>query len=147
MSLANAGTNLGNFALLVGATTQAASATVAAGVISQNPAAGSSIAAGASDSVNLVISSGPQVTIPNVVGQSQANAASAITGAGLTVGTLTQQTSGTVSSGNVISQSPAAGTQANAGAAVAWWSPPAAHCQSRTRPAYRLALWAFRIPP
>ncbi len=119
MTLANATASLGSYALPVGATTQAASATVTAGtVVSQNPAAGSSIAAGASDSVNLVISSGAQVAIPNVVGQSQANAASAITGAGLALGTVTQQTSTAVASGNVISQSPSAGTAANAGATV-----------------------------
>ncbi|NLF59459.1 MAG: PASTA domain-containing protein, partial [Candidatus Hydrogenedens sp.] len=43
-------------------------------------------------------------TVPNVVGQSQAAAQTAITGAGLTVGTVTQQYSGTVAAGNVISQ-------------------------------------------
>src|SRR5438552_17832638 len=51
-----------------------------------------------------------QVAVPNVVGQTQAAATSALTSAGLTAGTVTQQSSTTVASGNVISESPAAGT-------------------------------------
>src|SRR5438067_13018435 len=60
----------------------------------------------------------PTVLVPNVVGQTQAAATSAITGAGLTAGTVTQQSSTTVASGNVISESPAAGTSVASGAAV-----------------------------
>ncbi|TLY57089.1 MAG: PASTA domain-containing protein, partial [Gammaproteobacteria bacterium] len=52
----------------------------------------------------------PTVPVPNVVGQTQAAATSAITSAGLTAGTVTMQSSTTVASGNVISESPAAGT-------------------------------------
>jgi hypothetical protein len=62
---------------------------------------------------------GPQpVSVPNVVGQSQANAQSAITAAGLTVGTVTEAYSETVAAGVVISQNPAAGTEALPGTAV-----------------------------
>jgi RHS repeat-associated protein len=69
--------------------------------------------------VNLVVSSGPpQVAVPNVVGQTQAAATTAITGAGLVVGTVTQQSSNTVAAGNVISESPTAGTLVNVGSAV-----------------------------
>src|SRR5580658_5417834 len=53
---------------------------------------------------------GGNVSDPNVVGQTQAAATTAITGAGLSVGTVTTQASATVTSGSVISQSPAAGT-------------------------------------
>src|SRR5438445_227158 len=60
----------------------------------------------------------PTVAVPNVVGQTQAAATSAITGAGLTAGTVTQQSSTTVASGNVISESPAAGTSVANGSAV-----------------------------
>src|SRR5204862_3828086 len=60
----------------------------------------------------------PTVLVPNVVGQMQAAATSAITSAGLTLGTVTMQSSTTVAPGNVISQSPAAGTRVASGLAV-----------------------------
>lgn len=56
--------------------------------------------------------------VPNVVGQAQAAAEAAITAAGLTVGTVTQQCSDSVAKGNVISQNPAGGTTAAAGTSV-----------------------------
>ena len=86
-------------------------------MISESPAAGTSVSAGSA--VNLVVSSGPApVLVPNVVGLTQAAATTAITGAGLVVGTVTTQASGTVAAGNVISESPAAGTSVSAGSAV-----------------------------
>jgi hypothetical protein len=60
----------------------------------------------------------PQVATPNVVGDTQAAATTAITGAGLVVGTVTTASSSTVASGNVISESPSAGTSVNSGSAV-----------------------------
>src|SRR3989440_5249705 len=94
------------------------SSTVAAGsVISESPPAGTRVASGSP--VNLVVSSGPaQMAVPNVVGQTQAAAASAITGAGLTVGAVTMQSSSTVAAGSVISESPPAGTKVASGSAV-----------------------------
>ena len=75
------------------------------------PAGGPSVAAGSA--VNLVVSTGPApVTVPNVVGQTQAAATTAITNAGLVVGTVTQQASATVPAGRVITQNPPAGTRA-----------------------------------
>src|SRR4029077_4594807 len=69
--------------------------------------------------VNLVVSTGPApVAVPNVVGQTQAAATTAITGAGLVVGTVTTASSPTVPSGSVISPSPGAGTAAAVGSAV-----------------------------
>ena len=64
--------------LKVGTVAQQTSNTVAPGsVISQDPASGSSLAEGSS--VNLVISSGPQmVTVPNLQGLTQAAATAAI---------------------------------------------------------------------
>jgi hypothetical protein len=59
------------------------------------------------------------VTVPNVVGDTQAAATTAITGAGLTLGTVSMQSSATVASGNVISENPAAGASATKGSAVA----------------------------
>ena len=60
-----------------------------------------------------------QVSVPNVVGDTQAAATTAVTGAGLTLGTVTQASSATVASGNVISETPAAGTSAASGSSVA----------------------------
>src|SRR6059058_4897980 len=107
--------------LTVGAVTQQSSTTVASGnVISESPAAGTSVTS--ASAVNLVVSSGAppptQVAVPNVVGQTQAAATSAITSAGLTVGAVTQQSSTTVASGSVISQNPAAGADSASGSAV-----------------------------
>ena len=59
-----------------------------------------------------------RVTVPNVVGQSQASAQSAITGAGLTVGDVSEDRSDSVPAGHVISQAPAAGTSVAANSAV-----------------------------
>ena len=58
------------------------------------------------------------VSVPNVVGQTQAAATAAITGAGLLVGTVTTASSTTVPSGSVISESPAAGATVNGGSPV-----------------------------
>ncbi len=76
------------------------------------------------DTSNTVVASGsmfcqsPTVSVPNVVGLTQAAATSAITGAALVVGTVTTASSSTVPSGSVISQTPAAGTSVAAGSAV-----------------------------
>src|SRR5205823_13119832 len=59
-----------------------------------------------------------QVAVPNVVGETEAAATSAITSAGLTAGTVTMQSSATVASGSVISESPAAGTSVAMASAV-----------------------------
>jgi hypothetical protein len=59
------------------------------------------------------------VSVPNVVGDTQAAASAAISGAGLTVGTVTSQSSSTVASGEVVSESPAAATRVAKGSAVA----------------------------
>ena len=59
------------------------------------------------------------VTVPSVVGLTQAAAQSAITTAGLTVGAITSSSSPTVAAGSVISQSPAGAASALAGSAVA----------------------------
>jgi PASTA domain len=104
--------------LKLGTVSLQSSATAVSGdVISESPAAGTSVASGSA--VNLVVSSGPaMVAVPNVVGLTQAAAIPAITGAGLTAGTLTMQSSTTVASGSVISESPAAGTSVTSGSAV-----------------------------
>jgi beta-lactam-binding protein with PASTA domain len=106
--------------LAVGAVSSANSATVAAGlVISQNPIGGTSVAPGSA--VALVVSLGPAlVTVPSVVGLTQPSAQTAITGAGLSVGTVTTASSDTVAAGLVISQNPAGGGSAALGSAVSF---------------------------
>jgi hypothetical protein len=59
------------------------------------------------------------VAVPNVVGLTQAAAQTALTNAGLTVGTVTTSPSETVPAGNVISQTPAAEASTTLGSAVA----------------------------
>jgi beta-lactam-binding protein with PASTA domain len=115
---AAAGSALTSAGLTVGSVTQQYSSTVPAGqVISQSPAAGAQVAPGSA--VNLVVSKGVQpVSVPNVVGKTEAAAGSALTAAGLTVGSVIQQYSSTVPAGQVISQSPAAGAQVAPGSAV-----------------------------
>src|SRR5262249_23449044 len=105
--------------LAVGTITTANSDTVPQGqVISQNPAAGTSVPP--DRAVGLVISLGrANVTVPNIVGLPQAAAGSAILAANLTVGTITTANSDTVPQGKVISQNPAAGTSVPPDRAVA----------------------------
>ncbi len=104
--------------LVVGTISTANSTTVPAGdVISQSPVAGTSVTLGSA--VDLVVSSGPAlVAVPNVVGLSQTSASSAITDAGLVVGTVSLVCSRTVAAGIVISESPVAGTLVANGSAV-----------------------------
>lgn len=86
-------------------------------VISQDPAPGTTLDVGSS--IDLVISLGPMDTaIPDVVGRTEAQATADITGAGFAVGTISRQTDASVPADAVISQDPAGGTLAGAGATV-----------------------------
>jgi beta-lactam-binding protein with PASTA domain len=83
--------------------------TIASGiVISQNPVGGTTVAVGSS--VDLVVSLGPPVSVPYVVGMNETDANSAITAVSLIVGTVTYEYSDTVADGNVIRQEPLDGT-------------------------------------
>jgi serine/threonine-protein kinase len=99
-------------------TKQEPSATIAAGdVISTDPPPGAKLAVGSP--VTVLVSSGPvQVTVPSVTGQAQASAEAALTTAGLSVGTVTQQSSEEKTPGTVLSQSPGAGSSLRAGGSV-----------------------------
>ncbi len=68
----------------------------------------------ATDSTTIIF----QVSVPNVVGDTQSAATTAIQNAGLVLGTVTMASSNTVPSGDVISESPSAGTMVNSGTAV-----------------------------
>lgn len=74
---------------------------------------------GGSDSGGSNSGGSNSVSVPNVVGDKQAAASTAITGAGLTVGTVTTQSSSIVTSGDVISENPAASSTVTKGSAVA----------------------------
>ncbi len=70
------------------------------------------------DTVNIAVDPLP-VTVPDVVGLTQAAAESAILAANLTVGAVTTANSDTVPAGQVISQNPLAGASVPPGTAVA----------------------------
>ena len=96
--------------LVVGTVTQQSSATVPAGsVISQNPLAGASVAAGSA--VDLVVLDGPGAGDGAERGGADAGRRRPrrSPSAGLVVGAVTQQSSATVPAGSVISQNPAVG--------------------------------------
>ena len=92
--------------------------TVASGqVISQTPDAGAKAKKG--DSISIVVSQGKApVVVPNVVGKSETDARNELSGAGLTVTSVTKENSDTVAAGNVISQSIADGKYVDAGSNI-----------------------------
>ncbi len=114
---------------------QQADSAPAGTVIAQSPQAGATAAAGSS--VALTVSSGPAVgtttapstttspttqtgvnaQVPSLVGQTYETASSMLTQSGLTLGSITYQTS-VQTPGTVISQNPAAGASVAQGSAV-----------------------------
>jgi hypothetical protein len=105
-----AGTSYGAITVTVNVAANAASPQVNTATVSGGGAA----SATATDSTTIVTG----VPVPNVVGDTQAAASTAITGAGLVVGTVTTAISSSVPSGDVISESPVAGTMVASGSAV-----------------------------
>ena len=94
------------------------SKTAAGNVIAQLPAADSKVAPGSE--VKVLVSKGPgvgEVTVPNIVGQQESAAVSAVQGAGL-VPSVYRQFSDTVAKGIVIGQLPSAGSKTGAGSEV-----------------------------
>jgi beta-lactam-binding protein with PASTA domain/tRNA A-37 threonylcarbamoyl transferase component Bud32 len=113
-----AGGSLGHANLSVGSQTTMCSSEIGNGLVaSQNPAAGAQVPP--STAVNLVVSTGPCVSVPSVIGESQDQASSDITAAGL-VPAFTQDTTcnGGASTGNVDGQDPAGGAQVSNGSTV-----------------------------
>lgn len=85
-------------------------------VISTSPASGTAAPRGSVVTMN--VSTGPeQVSVPNVIGQAQSDATTALTNAGLDV-RVVQVPSSSSNMGKVITQSPTAGTEINKGAQV-----------------------------
>jgi PASTA domain len=89
-------------------------------VASTDPAAGQQASFG--QAVTLTVCStiviNPTVTVPDVTGLTDSSARSAITSAGLTVGTITLNVDCTIPRGTVLSQDPDGGTSAPFGSAV-----------------------------
>lgn len=83
-------------------------------VLSQDPAAGTNVDAGSR--VNIAVSNG-QVAIPDVVGQSRAQATSTLQNAGFQVQVVEQQ-DGSVSPGTVLAQAPVGGNKGSKGSTV-----------------------------
>jgi hypothetical protein len=102
---------------LVAAPSEAPDAAVPVGsVISQDPTAGTAVAAGSS--VNIVVSTGAStVPVPDVVGQPEGDAQAALEGEGFVV-TSMEQSSADVEIGLVISTNPTAGTEVAPGTTV-----------------------------
>src|SRR5271170_6455629 len=113
---AQASAAIGAAGLTLGAITTAFSTTVPAGtVLSENPAAGTSVMTGTS--VALVVSSGTALSdsVPNVVGETLTAATNTLGSAGLVLASVTASVSSTVPAGNIISENPAAGTAVQPG--------------------------------
>ena len=90
-------------------TTQTASAEEVGKVVAETPMPGTQAKVGSN--INIVVSGGQAlITVPNVVGMTQAAAETALTQAGLTVAAQAGN-SATVASGEVISQSPPADSE------------------------------------
>jgi hypothetical protein len=106
----NAGLSYGAITVTVDVAANATSPQVNSVTVS----GGGAGSATATDSTTII----SMVPVPNVVGDTQAAASTAITGAGLVVGSVTTASSSTVASGDVISESPAAGTSVVTGSAV-----------------------------
>jgi beta-lactam-binding protein with PASTA domain/glutamine amidotransferase PdxT len=104
--------------LTLGAVTFANDASVPAGrVISQSPAASADVPT--LSEVALVISLGPaNVLVPGLLGLPQGEAEQAIADAGLSVGPFSTGFSNTIAPGNVMGQSPDAGSSVPPGTAV-----------------------------
>ena len=87
-------------------------------VISQDPRSGTRISKG--QSVDITVSKGQKikkVSVPNVKGVPSGRAHTMIEGSGLKVGSVSEEAS-TQAAGTVVSQSPAAGAEADSGSAV-----------------------------
>ncbi len=103
--------------LVVGTVTTASSGTTPTGnVSSANPAAGSLVSPGSA--VNLEVSSGVSVTVPNVIGRTRGAAEGMLKSAGLVVGAVKTKHSHEVPADGISSTDPDAGTPVSQGTSV-----------------------------
>ncbi|MGL6201086.1 MAG: Stk1 family PASTA domain-containing Ser/Thr kinase [Lachnospiraceae bacterium] len=91
-------------------------------VIKTSPAAGSD--ASEDTEITIWVSKGAKkaekVSVPSIVGKSESEAKSAITSAGLTVGSISEEYSDSYEAGVVISQNPSSGSKVEAGTSVSY---------------------------
>ncbi len=107
---------LADAGLRVTKTTRASDTVPAGSVITTNPAPGTPVRPG--DTVQIVVSTGPgMVRVPNVVGQTEAEARTALDDAGFEV-SVVREPSGADNQGRVIGQSPGGGTSSQTGSTV-----------------------------
>jgi serine/threonine-protein kinase len=117
MDIANAQNTLIAAGLVLGAQTEVNDAAPAGQVVSQDPAAGTSLPAGGS--VSVVISKGPATTtVPSVVNQARGTAEATLSSAGFTPSATEQATTDPALDGIVISQDPAGNSQRPQGSTV-----------------------------
>jgi serine/threonine-protein kinase len=117
LDITNAQNTLIAAGLVLGAQSEANDAAPVGQVISQDPAAGTSVPAGSS--VSVVISKGPANSpVPSVLNQTRADAEAALTNAGFTPNVTEQSTSDPAQDGIVISQNPAGSSQKPQGSSV-----------------------------
>lgn len=118
MSSEQAQSTLSSAGLTMVVTARVPSADLPSGaVVSEDPAAGVRVHRGSQ--VAVTVSTGkPTATVPSVTGAGVEAASSALTSAGLVVGTVTTKESSTFATDTVMSQSPAAGVRVTTGTAV-----------------------------
>ena len=116
--LSGAEATLANAGLALGTVTHQTSSTQSPGIVlSQSPATGTATHAG--EKVNLTVAQAPtEVSVPNVVGKSEALAAAALGEAGLKPRTVPATTTEAAQVGIVLTQSPTPAAHARKGATV-----------------------------
>ncbi|MEI6626307.1 MAG: Stk1 family PASTA domain-containing Ser/Thr kinase [Thermoleophilia bacterium] len=117
MDITNAQNTLIAAGLVLGSQSEANDAAPIGQVISQDPAAGTSLPQGGF--VNVVVSKGPvSATVPSVVNMSRSNAEAQITNAGFVANTEESAVTDPSQDGIVISQNPASGSSQPQGSTV-----------------------------
>jgi serine/threonine-protein kinase len=112
-----AGQTLGQLGLQVKQASEASSSIQAGEVTRTDPPAGATVPVGST--VTVYVSTGsPQVTVPNVVGETQSQAASDLSAAGLQANFVTQPVFKPSQDGRVQSENPAGGSTVNQGSTV-----------------------------
>jgi serine/threonine-protein kinase len=103
--------------LLVHELFQTSDTVAANSVISTDPVAGTKVPE--NTTITVYVSSGKdQIAVPNLAGMTEADATTALTTAGLTLGQITTANSATIKAGSVISSDPTAGNQVAKGTTI-----------------------------
>lgn len=116
LTLRQANDRLSTAGFGVGRVTYDESLTVMSGVVWQDPAANERWDQGTA--VRLIIAGRSPVAVPAIIGLEQDRAVAALAATGLTVGSIGETHSATVSQGEVVTQTPAGGAETVRGGAV-----------------------------